>query len=178
MGYHRAEPDTFGRYLNYFRVPGGETIPNKRTVRRRMRQGEDPTLLSFEKWDRIAEVASELDKTPNPGRYYADLRGYLSAESCALCIDSIERLRRERGEYKYREEKCEVCPLAEIEACTKRGSVFDRIDDILAYAFDPKTPPDQARSNHERLLQLVATMRNNLRGLLPEQDGGKTRGSP
>lgn len=131
-------------------------------VKARLTTGADPLSLSIEKWEALLSVMNELGKRFEPHRFHESLREFIGVDSCALCIDSITKLRAERGAYRFREEKCEYCVLAKVQRCTDRKSAYGRIEATIEGSSVYQDPEDFPH-RHPRLTVEFEQMLSNLR---------------
>jgi len=93
--------------------------------------GADPIRLSVEKWDRIVNIMDSIAAQPLPLLYMHDFIEYMGFRTCAMCMDSISKYKSSKGKIQYGSDKCKVCPLAAIDQCTKKGSTYDQIEELM-----------------------------------------------
>lgn len=131
----------------------------------RLARGEDPGLVSIDKWRRIREFLRYLESMSFPDVYFHQLEPLIGYRTCALCLDSVRRVIAERGQISHQSEKCEVCALAPISRCPDPESVYGQLEQLLYESRDSSRPGrtlDSVHSDYTRLCSLVEAMIENL----------------
>lgn len=137
-------------------------------ITRRLDNNEDPVLLSIEKWERILRVYSIISELRHPYAHYSEIYKFIGYRTCALCIVSIRNFEKMHGPQRYKEDKCSVCPLAQIERCIDETSAFHKIESILEYSFrfgDSLKGIDTYKQQHKELGVLLVSFTGLLKCL-------------
>ncbi|MBX7058490.1 MAG: hypothetical protein K1X75_10535 [Leptospirales bacterium] len=168
--------DSFLRYFHddgpgfserRFYVPPeiSEKLMRPEEAETRLAAGQSAVDISVDKWTRIREFLRYLESMSFPDVYYHQLEGLIGFRTCALCLDSVARVIRERGQVSHQSEKCELCALAPIDRCPDRGSVYLGIEGVLHESRDSSRTGRTIASvaaDYQRLCQLVEGMVANL----------------
>jgi hypothetical protein len=145
----------------------GRMLSTEAEVRAALAEGSDPIAVSTDKWRRIGEVIRLIGSTPLPLAYMHDLARHIGSQTCALCIDSAARYEAAHGEPRYGTDKCSVCPLASVDRCTRKGSVYQRLEALMLESpLDVLCGTEAARL--EEISSLQRAMQDNLESLAVE----------
>jgi hypothetical protein len=175
MKYGFIEPDDFTRNLKFpLPVKAKVLLPNADDIKEGLDKGEDPVILSINKWENIFRAYEIISSFPSPYKYYHELFYGIGYETCALCLNSIEKYKNQFGVVKYKSDKCKVCALAKVDPCPAPQSSYKIIENILGE--DPIEMSilsrDKINSLHKLLGDKINKMVENLKflGSKPESD--------
>ena len=151
--------------VNHFLIPPGLRLRllTEGTVKNALIRKHDPIIMSLVKWRNILHVTAEIGREVLPSWFYRDLHRFIGYKTCALCLSSIEKYTSQQGELRTSYDKCTVCPLAQLDQCTKPDSVYAKIDTLLQ---SREGKPDGASSFQNQLLENCDAMFRNLRKLI------------
>ncbi|MBN1500787.1 MAG: hypothetical protein JW982_11555 [Spirochaetes bacterium] len=138
---------------------------NEDFIDKQLMNNEDPVELSIRKWDKIYHVFKIISDELFPYMYYGSFIKFIGYKTCALCISSSKKYAALRGEVKYQEDKCKVCPLAEIERCIDKDSTYLKIETGFSFKMrDVKMHSTESlQKQHEELDENILKMIFNLK---------------
>jgi len=134
-------------------------------IAKRLLNGEDPTAVTFLKWKRFEEALRYVRNETEPERFANNLRGKTGFSVTALCTASTKKFGELYGAVRNPQDKCKVCPLAQIDPCLKSGSAYDEINSVLVGWREKKLTKENITSELKKLGDNVQRMLVNLRAI-------------
>lgn len=160
------ESDDTNKKINHQDLPNNlkSLLLTKEIVKKKL-ESDSSIQISLEKWENILRILKSISSHFAPFVFYEELSKYIGYETCALCLESIEKFIQINGKLKTSNDKCSMCLLAEIESCTNKNSVYEQIEKILAEGkeFNYSISEKKIHSTHQFLIEKVDLMIQNIK---------------
>jgi len=130
MGY--GDLDDLENVFTY-KMPKDYPFLLAQDVDTRLNLGENVFDLSVEKWTHIRRNLEWVRSRPLPDKYMHNFGMHIGYRTCALCSKSIREYENTFGKMKVKEDKCLVCPLAKVNCCIDKGSVYHLIEKLIKF---------------------------------------------